>query len=251
MNAIHIAASGLRAQQNRLDIIGSNVSNVNSVGYKSTRADFKDALYTTIENPDGPTLEENLIGGNGVITAATSTDYSQGAIQETNQMYDVAISGEGFFVVENHNGEIRYTRNGSFGLSVEGNQTFLVTAGGQYVLNDAGGRIQLPPNESVTIGYGGVIRNEDGDVISNLAVVGFTNPVGLEAMGDTTFAESEVSGEMYNILDANVQQGRLEMSNVDLAQELTLMMRTQRAFSLASQALRTADEMDGLANNMR
>lgn len=251
MNAIHIAASGLRAQQNRLDIIGSNVSNVNSVGYKSTRADFKDALYTTIENPDGPTLEENLIGGNGVITAATSTNYSQGSIQETNQMYDLAISGEGFFVVENQNGEIRYTRNGSFGLSSEGAETFLVTGTGQYVLDDAGNRIALPSDESVTIGYGGIIRNEDGDVLGNIAVVNFTNPVGLDAMGDTTFAQTEVAGDMYNVIDANVQQGRLEMSNVDLAQELTLMMRTQRAFSLASQALRTADEMDGLANNMR
>jgi len=251
MNAIHIAASGLRAQQNRLDIIGSNVSNVNSIGYKSTRADFKDALYTTIENPDGPTLEANLVGGNGVITAATSTNYDQGAIEDTDQMYDLAIIGEGFFVVENHNGEIRYTRNGSFGLSNEGDQVFLVTGAGQYVLDDTGNRIALPVGENVNIGYGGIIRNLDGDVLGNIAVVNFTNPVGLDAMGDTSFMQTEVSGEPFNIVDAQIRQGAVEKSNVDLAQELTLMMRTQRAFSLASQALRTADEMDGLANNMR
>lgn len=251
MNAIHIAASGLRAQQNRLDIIGSNVSNVNSIGYKSTRADFKDALYSTIENPDGPELEVNLIGGNGVITASTTTNYSQGAIEDTNQMLDLAIVGEGFFVVENHNGEIRYTRNGSFGLSAEENGTFLVTGSGQYVLDDAGNRIALPAGEKVNIGYGGIIRNIDGDVLGNIAVVNFTNPVGLDAMGDTTFMQTIVSGEPVNVLDAEIRQGAVEKSNVDLAQELTLMMRTQRAYSLASQALRTADDMDGLANNMR
>ncbi|MBR5261425.1 MAG: flagellar hook-basal body protein [Oscillospiraceae bacterium] len=251
MNAIHIAASGLRAQQNRLDIIGSNVSNVNSIGYKSTRADFKDALYSTIENPDGPELEVNLIGGNGVITASTTTNYSQGAIEDTNQMLDLAIVGEGFFVVENHNGEIRYTRNGSFGLSAEENGVFLVTGAGQYVLDDAGNRIALPAGENVNIGYGGIIRNVDGDVLGNIAVVNFTNPVGLDAMGDTTFMQTIVSGEPVNVQNAELRQGAVEKSNVDLAQELTLMMRTQRAYSLASQALRTADDMDGLANNMR
>ena len=251
MNAINIAASGLRAQQNRLDTIGSNISNVNSIGYKATRADFKDALYSAIENPDGPVLEANLIGGNGVITASTTTDYTQGAIEDTDQMLDLAIVGEGFFVVQNPNGEIRYTRNGSFGLSSEGAQAFLVTGSGQYVLDDAGNRIAIPVGENISIGYGGIIRNENSDVIGNIAVVGFTNPVGLDAMGDTSFAQTEVSGAPMNIANADIRQGAVEKSNVDLSQELTLMMRTQRAYSLASQALRTADEMDGLANNMR
>ncbi|HHU22246.1 MAG TPA: flagellar hook-basal body protein [Clostridiales bacterium] len=251
MQAIYTAATGLKAQQNRLDTIAANISNVNTVGYKSTRVDFKDALYNLMENPAGDSMASNLLKGSGVLMNATTTDFSEGRLETTNSILDFAIIGEGFFTLENTQGEILYTRNGSFSLSAEEDASYLVSSQGYYVLDRDGNRIALPKDlTGLNIANGTMLRNEDGELAA-LGIVTFPNNDGLLAAGETCYRPSETAGEPTPLEDARIEQGKIESSNVDLAQELTLLIRSQRAYSLASRALKTADDMDGLANNIR
>lgn len=251
MRAIYSAGSGLKGQQARMDNIANNLANVNTTGYKATRLDFKDALYAAMDAPLGGAEESNLLAGAGVLTGGISTGFTSGTLTATDATLDLAIAGRGFFTVENADGEQLYTRGGSFGLSVEDNGNYLVTGQGYYVLDDQGQRIALPDSaQGVRVDAAGTVSTAEG-TIATLGIADFTNPDGLLYAGDTCFRVSEVSGQPFAADGAQVQQGVLEGSNVDLAQEMTLLIRSQRAYSLASRALTTADQMEGLANNIR
>lgn len=251
MQASKTAASGLQAQQERLDLIAADIANVNTVGYKSARADFKDALYTRMVNPaDGQSEADNLLRGSGVILSATNRDFSDGATQETGEELDFSLSKTGFFMLENGNGEHVYTRNGNFSISEENGSRYLVNADGYYVLSKEGTRIRMPGSGSISVSEDGTL-SYSGRPFSSLAVMTFNNPDGLSAVGNSCYQETATSGGAYTALNAGVSQGSLEGSNVDLGEDLTLLMRAQRAYSLAGKALQTADDMDGLANNMR
>lgn len=252
MGAIYSAAAGLKGQQTRLDTIAANIANTNTVGYKSVRADFKDALYMAMDNPVGNSEAANLLAGNGVLLDATTTDFKNGSLKETGEFLDFALRGNGYFTVENSVGEVLYTRNGNFNVSVEGGDSFLVTSQGYYVLDNMGNRIRLPKEtKGISVTESGELINKDGRIAA-LGIANFTNPDGLDAAGDTFYRVTPASGaaappaEKYVVI-----QGSLEQSNVELAQELTLMIRAQRAYSLASKALQTADDMKGLSNNIR
>jgi len=250
MQSIYTAASGLSSQQTRLDIIASNIANSDTAGYKSTRADFKDALYSLMDDPVGNSEAANLLRGSGVVLSATNTDFTDGTISKTGESLDFAINGSGFFSVENENGQTLYTRNGNFSVSSEGNNRYLVTAQGYYVLDANGNKISLPDeNTEISVSDGGALSTPDG-IFARLGIATFTNPNGLSAAGDTCFSATDTSGKPTAFNGASVVQGSLEKSNVDLAEEMTLLIRSQRAYSLASRALQTADEMEGLANNM-
>ena len=253
--AMMIAATGLHNQQRRLDTIAHNVANVNTVAFKNSRLDFKDALYTTGIIPALPrTPEGNQQKGHGVMVAGITKDYSGGSIQRTDRELDFAIEGEGFFALEGADGNTVYTRNGSFSLSVEIDGMFLVNGDGLYVQDAGGGRIQIPEyteSISITAGNGIMFTAGEEETTAIIGVYTFRNLTGLLSVGEGNYAESDASGERLPAENAAVRQGMLEVSNVKLAEEMTRMMRTQRAFSLASRALRTADEMEGIANNMR
>ena len=255
--AMMTAASGLNKQQQRMDTIAHNISNVNTIGFRNSRLDFKSALYTaglTPGPPRTPAPEGNQQRGHGVMTAAISRDFSQGSVQETGAPLDLAIFGDGFFAVENMFGDIVYTRNGNFGFDDEG---YLVTANGYLVLNSADERITLPFGanpERVGVLSDGTMTFMVGDdeIRISLGTHTFRNIMGLEALGDGFYGETEASGERLPVADDfEVIQGFLELSNVNLGLEMTRLIRTQRAFQLASRALSTADDMEGLANNMR
>ena len=253
--ALMIAATGLQNQQRRLDTIANNVANVNSTAFKSARLDFKDALYTAGIVPARPrTPEGNQQKGHGVMIAGIMKDYSMGAIQTTERQFDAAIEGEGFFELGDANGNLVYTRNGSFNLSDEADGTFLVNGDGLYVHDNNGNRIQVPYGTD-TIGIdtkGGVTFTAFGEeTATTLGVYTFRNITGLLSTGNGTYSESPASGEKLPADDVVIRQGALEGSNVNLAEEMTRMIRTQRAFQLASRALTTADEMEGIANNMK
>lgn len=251
MQAIYSAASGLKNQQTRLDNIAANIANSNTPGYKSTRIDFKDALYTLMDSPSGDSSALNLLTGSGVLIGATGTDFSDGILMSTGSALDFAISGSGFFTVENASGDKLYTRNGSFSISTEEDGNYLVTAQGYYVLDPEGNRITLPADATeLSVTTGGVLSTPEGE-LATMSIVDFSNPDGLSSVGGTCFEATEVSGDPMLVEDVTVIQGSLEGSNVELAQELTLMIRSQRAYSLASKALQTADDMEGLSNNMR
>jgi flagellar basal-body rod protein FlgG len=250
MQSIYTAASGLNSQQTRLDTIAANIANSSTPGYKSTRVDFKDALYTTMENPAGADEAVNLEAGTGVVIGATTTDFTDGALIATGQPLDFAITGDGFFTVQNENGETLYTRNGSFASTPMDGQNYLVTAQGYFVLDSEGNRITIPDGVSnFSVTSAGIFNTADGDT-GRLGLTSFSNPDGLDGVGNSCFRATAVSGEPEEAVNVAVVQGSVEGSNVNLASEMTMLIRSQRAFSLASRALQTADDMEGLANNM-
>lgn len=251
MQSIYTAGLGLKSQQARLDNIAANIANANTAGYKATRVDFKDALYTKMDSPVADSEGSNLLTGSGVLLNASTTDFSDGALNSTGNVLDFAIEGDGFFTVQNSGGEPLYTRDGSFSVSPEGDENFLVTAQGYYVTDSEGKPIALPDDlAELSVSGSGVLSTADGEFAA-LGIAEFKNPEGLLAVGDTCYTVSETSGEPAAAAEPTVIQGSLENSNVSLAQEMTLLIRSQRAYSLASRALQTADDMEGLANNMR
>ncbi|MCL2046259.1 MAG: flagellar hook-basal body protein [Oscillospiraceae bacterium] len=253
--AMMIAASGLQNQQRRLDTIANNVANINTVGYKNSRLDFKDALYTAGYVPALPrTPEGNQQKGHGLMVAGITRDFTAGNVIRTERQLDMAITNEGFFAVQGADGETLYTRNGSFNLSVEDNGVYIVNSDGLYLLDANGDRIEVPPH-TTAIGLDEnnmiLFNANDEEFMVQLGVFSFRNLMGLESVGEGNYSETIASGERFIAADAKVVNGYLEASNVDLATEMTRMIRTQRAFSLASRALITADEMEGIANNIK
>lgn len=253
--AMMIASTGLKNQQRRLDTIANNVANVNSTAYKSARLDFKDALYTAGIVPAKPrTPDGNQQKGHGVMVAGIAKDFSVGNMQRTDRQLDVAIEGEGFFELSDVDGNLVYTRNGVFNQSGEEDGDYLINGDGLYVHDADGNKILIPygtdtininPDHTITF----VAFGEETTV--SLGVYTFRNITGLLSSGEGTYSESVASGEKIPADDVLIRQGALEGSNVNLAQEMTRLIRTQRTFQLASRALTTADEMEGIANNMK
>jgi flagellar basal-body rod protein FlgG len=251
MQSLFSAASGLSAQQRRLETISANIANADTSGFKATRTDFKDALYTTMVNPvnaDGAAA--NLLAGSGVLLGATAIDMSQGAAVRTDQALDFAIEGEGFFQVQTDAGEILYTRSGCFAPALIDGEIYLATQEGYFVLDANGQRIGLPADTGgLRVSAGGVLMTADQNY-GALGIMSFTNPQGLEPAGGAYFRTTENSGQPEPDLESAVIQGSLERSNVDMARELTMLIRAQRAYSLASRARTTTDDMMGLADTI-
>ena len=253
--AVFIAATGLRHQQARMDTIANNIANVNSAAYKTVRLDFKDALYTAgvvPAKPRTPEPEGNQQKGHGVMVTAITKDYRPGSLQTTDNPLDFAIQGEGFFEIGDLDGSIVYTRNGSFHLDDAG---YIVTGDGAWVHDVRGERIRVPEGtDRIIARMDGRLSFEDDfeeTASATLGVYKFRNLMGLTSAGNGNYAESVASGEKAPAAEAKIRQGALEMSNVSLAEEMTRIIRTQRAFQLASRALKTADDMEGIANNMK
>ncbi|SHH83261.1 flagellar basal-body rod protein FlgG [Sporobacter termitidis DSM 10068] len=251
MQSLYTAASGLSAQQTRLDTISANIANVNTPGYKSTRTDFKDALYTTMIDPVlADSAANNLLAGSGVLLGATNINMSEGTVSQTDLPLDFAIQGGGFFQVQADNGEILYTRSGAFNATIIDGGNYLVTPEGYFVLDADGNRITLPDNiSSAQVSADGTIT-ADGQSYGAIGLVSFQNPNGLSPAGNSCFRVTANSGQPVQDLTSGVTQGSLERSNVDLSEELTLLIRAQRAYSMASRALTTTDDMMGLADTM-
>ncbi len=252
MQSLSTAATGLSAQQQKIDIIANNIANVNTAAYKSTDARFQDTLYTAMENPDPDAAATNLQRGTGALLSSASVNFTQGSVVSTGETLDLMIEGDAFFKLERPDGSYAYTKDGSFGLSIEEDGTYLVNADGYYVLDENDERMQV----SQDAGSFNVHRDGNiimGDTEAQLGIYTFDNTEGLLAAGGNLYTESASSGAAAaaNPDDYRVEQGVLEGSNVDLASELTHLMEAQRVFSLASRALQTADEMEGLANNLR
>ena len=250
MQSLSTAAAGLSAQQQKIDILANNISNVNTTAYKSSSARFKDTLYTAMENPDTEAAASNLQKGTGVALSSTGIDFSQGSAVATENPLDLMITGDGFFKLMTANGEYAYSKNGAFSISMEGDGSYLVNAEGDYVLDINDEKIRVPANADK------FAVQSDGTIVldgtqTRLGIYTFENVQGLRSEAGSLFSETTASGEAAASTDFTVTQGVLEGSNVNLASELTRLIEAQRAFSLASQALQTADEMEGLANNIR
>lgn len=248
----YTAAQGIKAQQQRVDAIASNIANINTTGYKSTKVDFKDALYVALQDPSEPEGTDNLQRGSGVLISGMSKIFTQGTYIETNRETDLYLEGEGFFAVQSPEGETFYTRDGSFSKSIEPDGTYLTNSKGYYVLGSNGQKIKLQGDSMEVTPNGQISQGGSTLPYATLQIVVFSNQKGLTHFSDNMYAASDASGKpVQSDGTTQVQQKALEGSNVDLANELTKLMRAQRAFSLASRALTTADEMDGTANSMR
>ena len=146
MQSLYSAASALKNQQTRLDVIAANIANSTTPGYKSSRVDFKDAMYELMLDPVGNSLQADLLRGSGMLISGTTEDFSNGTLQPTGNLLDLAVNGSGFFTVQDAQGNQYYTRNGSFTVSEENGENVLVTADGKYVLDDQGNKITLTGN---------------------------------------------------------------------------------------------------------
>lgn len=250
MQTLYAAGLGIKMQQHRVSTIANNISNINTTGFKSQTVSFKDALYTRLINPADTASTGNLQQGTGVLIAAASRDFSRGNPQNTGNSLDLYIDGNGFFTVEDSNGEIMYTRSGCFGISIEADGRYLVTAQGNYLLDTNNNRISVPENTAqIAVSPDGLISFDNTPAVT-LQIVDFINKEGLLAQGNGCYTQTEVSG-LPEASSARITQGVLESSNVDLAVELSKLIRAQRAFSLAGRALSIWDQMASNANNIR
>lgn len=250
--ALWIAKTGLDAQQTRMSVISNNLANVNTTGFKQDRAVFEDLLYQTIRQPGAQTTTDNqlpsgLLIGTGVRTVATEKLHTQGNIIQTDNALDVAIDGRGFFQILMPDGDLAYTRDGTFQINADGD----VVMSNGYLLDPG---INIPDDvQSVTIGADGTVSvTQPGDneptVIGEIELADFVNPAGLQAVGENLFKETGASGVPIvgtPTLDGlgRVIGGALETSNVNVVTELINMIETQRAYEMNSKAISTADQM--------
>jgi flagellar basal-body rod protein FlgG len=253
IKALFTSATGMSAQSTLIDNTSNNLANVNTNGFKKGEVSFQDLVYVNAQAPgtnaaQGLTVPTGLQIGSGSRVSGVTKIFSEGTLSSTQNPFDVAISGDGFFQVTLPNGELRYTRDGALRLNGQGN---LVTADGFFI----NPQVSIPPQAlSVTIGTDGTISvvnagaQNTATVLGQLTLVRFQNPAGLSAEGRNLFAETASSGAPIIATPGQngvgfTQQGFLERSNVDVVNELVNLIVAQRAYEFNTRAVRTADNM--------
>lgn len=260
--ALRNAASGMYAQQINIEVIANNIANMNTNSFKRNKAEFQDLMYQEVTvNPMNSSVpgvdtpgSEVIQVGNGVKTATSQKIFQQGDIVATNNQFDFAIQGDGFFQVRKVDGTIVYTRDGSFKVNSEGN---LITSGG-YLLDP---EINLDENSvGMIVSKDGTVELQQLDgskvIAGNIELVRFLNPGGLIALGDNLYAQSDASGQPilgnpgYDGF-GEIVQGYTESSNVDVVEEMISMITAQRAYELNSKTVKAVEEMMTMANNLK
>ena len=261
MRALTIAATGMNAQEQNLEVIANNIANINTTGFKRSRAEFTDLIYQT-ERVMGvstrgrdATVPEGAQVGLGVRTAAIRSLQIQGALTSTGNTLDLAISGRGWFQVTTPAGDTVYTRDGAFNTNATGQ---LVTTDGYTVTPS----ILIPATAtSVTVSQTGLVTatiagQSTPQQLGQLTIANFINEAGLQALGNNLFQQTAASGQptvgvpgdtAYGV----IQQGYLEASNVDPVSEITNLISAQRAYEMNSKVIQAADQMSGTISNMR
>ncbi len=252
MRALWSSSTGMEAQQLKIDVIANNLANVNTPGYKRSRVDFQDLLYQTRQAPGNLTATGTpgpggIQVGLGVRTGGLQKIYAEGDFQQTQNNLDIGIEGDGMFQVLLPNGDLAYTRAGNFRLNSEGT---IVTPDGyalqpEMSIPSTATDITIAPDGTVSVTQSGQAAPEE---VGQIQVARFANPAGLRAMGRNLHLESASSGTPElgtpgeNGL-GTVAQGFLEMSNVNLVEEMVNMISAQRAYETSSRVISTADEM--------
>lgn len=262
VRSLWTGASGMIGQQSAMDTISNNLANVNTSGFKRMRAEFQDLLYQTVRIAGTPATEDTVVPvptqmGHGVKLAATQREFTQGALQNTENISDVAIEGDGFFRVQTYDGSYAFTRDGSFKIDSNGQ---LVTADG-YKLNP---EIVLPQGfipSTLTISQDGRVDvklpgQNDPVQVGQIELYRFPNPEGLTAVGDNLYKTSNASGDAiagqpgFNGMGKTIHKF-LEMSNVSVVREMVDMIVAQRAYEFNSKAIQTSDNMLGTATSLK
>lgn len=261
MQALKIAATGMAAQQLRVDVTANNIANMTTTGYNARRAEFSDLHYQQLRSPGaitastGEILPAGVQVGLGVRPSAVSLEMRQGAMRQTNGEMDLGIEGDGYLEIELPSGETAYTRDGSLKLTGEGE---IVTSDGFRVLPGVtvpidARRVEINRDGTVFAFFEGQV---DGQQLGEFQLATFVNDKGLEAIGDNLFLETAASGAP-NIGEPGVdgrgtfRQGYLEESSVDVVAEITELIEAQRGYELNSRVLSAADEMLSTTSRIR
>jgi flagellar basal-body rod protein FlgG len=259
MRALWTAATGMQAQQLTLDVVANNLANVQTAGFKRSRVDFQDLVYETLQAPgaasaQGQEIPSGFQVGHGSRAVATQRLFIKGDLQQTGNTLDLAIEGDGFFQIQQPNGDLAYTRAGAFKKDSQGR---LVTSDGFTVDPE----ISIPDNAlTVTVGVDGIVSvtipgQAQPQQVGSLQLARFINPAGLLSQGRNLFIPTQASGDATTGTPGQdgfgtLLQGFVEGSNVNVVEEMIGLISSQRAYEINSRAIRTADDMMQTANNL-
>lgn len=252
IRSLYTGVTGMVAQQLNVDVIANNLANVNTVGFKKSRADFQDLLYQTIRapgavTPSGVEVPAGIQLGAGVKPAAVSKLFSQGDMRNSQNELDIAIDGKGLFQIQKPDGEIQYTRAGNF--QIDSNGQIVTTEGfplsPTITIPEDATLISIDSEGNISVAQPGSTGLND---VGQIELANFINPTGLLAQGRNLFQETEASGSPITGAPGNnefgsILQGFLEISNVSVVEELTQMIIAQRAYEMNSKTVQAADEM--------
>lgn len=260
LKSLNTASTGMAAQQSNMDVIANNIANVNTVGFKKSRAEFEDLVYQTQREPGSATglqsqSPNGVQTGLGVRTAATQKDFTGGSAMITKNPLDMEIEGTGFFQVLTPDGQIGYTRDGTFKKDANGK---VVDKNGNFLQPE----ITIPPNVTgLEITPTGEVRtisglNDPGTAVGQIDIATFVNPAGLKAGGRNLFFPTPSSGQPITTRpglngSGTIAQGQLETSNVNIADEMVSMIMAQRAYETNSKVIQASDQMLQSTNNLR
>nr|BBA20438.1 flagellar basal-body rod protein [uncultured spirochete] len=259
------AAGGMSGQQLNIDSIANNLSNVNTIGYKKSRTDFQDLFYQTYKTAGtrsdlNSTYPVGIQVGGGSKPSSTQVLFAQGNLQKTGVKSDLCINGEGFFRVKMQDGSIAYTRDGSFKIDSEG---YLVNSNGYYLdppiqfdddfIKES---IKIMQNGDVYYKSSSMEKDDEFYLAGRILLTRFVNPAGLSRVGKNLYKQTSGSGNSFDGIAStlgygSIQQGFLEMSNVQIVEELVSMIVAQRAYEFNSKAIQTTDSMLMTAVNIK
>jgi flagellar basal-body rod protein FlgG len=258
LRSLYSAAAGMESQQLNLDVISNNLANVNTTGFKKSKAEFQELLYQTTRAPGADQGSGNIVPtgiqvGQGSKAVATARIFTNGDLTQTGEQLDVAVQGDGFFEVQMPDGTLAYTRDGAFKTSSDGR---IVTSDGLPL--QAGFQPVPAGTTNVTVGSQGNVTytGASGTTSFQVQLVRFTNPAGLESMGGNLYKETTASGTpQLGTPGSNgfgtLNQGYLELSNVKVVEEMVNLIMAQRAYEVNSKAVQAADEMMQQSNNLK
>lgn len=252
------AASGMAAQQMSIDVIANNLANVGTISFKKSRSEFQDLMYQTLNQAgsrtaDGSQIPTGIQIGMGTMPLGVQKMFMQGDFKETKNELDMVIEGKGFFKVLS-NGEERYTRAGNFKLDTDGN---ICTPNGDKLQPEMA---VSTDTVSISIDTTGTVTTFDasgtGTSLGEIELYTFPNTAGLYSLGHNLYRTTDASGEAIagtpgSDGSGTIVQGFIEMSNVDVVEEMVSMIMAQRAYEINSKAIQTADSMLQIANNLK
>jgi len=260
VKSLNTAATGMLAQQNNMDVIANNIANVNTNGFKKSRAEFEDLVYHNLKDP-GEASGLNSITptgvqtGLGVRTAATQKDFTMGSAVMTSNPLDLQIGGSGFFQVRTPDGEVSYTRDGAFkkdtnGRVVDKNGNVLIP---EIIVPQHTMALEISPSGEV---FSIVGQNTEPQNLGQIEIANFINPAGLKSVGKNLFSATAASGQATTARPGTLgmgylSQGELEASNVNIVDEMVNMISAQRAYETNSKVVQTSDQMMQTAVNIK
>lgn len=257
IQGFYSAKSSLKFRQTKMDIISDNLSNINTDGYKKNTANFEESL-NIMSKKEYPSQGELFYSmGTGTSLGSLERDFSQGDLKDTGNSLDIAIKGQGFIGLSDSTGRKYYSRGGTFTTTVPDEEGFsnIVDANGYFLLNKSGQKLNIPADAAdISIKEDGFLEFSSSKDISdgqNIMFVDFHGKNELASLGRGLYGQTIRSGGPVAASEADIVQGALEMSNVDMAEEMTDLIMNQRIFQLNSKVIQTADEMESMANSLR